>query len=65
MVEVIKDVEQGADLALKEGYVPTRSKYAKSAAKKGKHVTDTIALGVKTGIYCGPFKDCPKTVNSI
>ena len=67
MEKVIKDVEQGADLALKEGYVPTRSKNAKSAADKGPWVTDTIALGVKTGIYCGPFDDCPKTatVNSI
>ena len=67
MEKVIKDVEQGADLALKDGYVPTKSKNAKSAADKGPWVTDTIALGVKTGIYCGPFDDCPKTatVNSL
>ena len=65
--EVVHDIEHGADLALKEGYVPTRSKNAKSAALKGKHVTDTVALGVKNGIYCGPFDTCPKnaTVNSV
>ena len=58
--EVVHDLEHGADLELKAGYVPTRSKNAKSAALKGKHVTDTVALGVKNGIYCGPFDSCPK-----
>ena len=65
--DVVKDIVEGADLKVKEDYVPTKSPNAKSAHVKGKWVTDTIALGIKEGVYCGPFDDGPKTatVNSI
>ena len=65
--EVINDLENGADLAVGDKYKPTVSKNAASAFEKGKYVTDSIAQGVLSGIFCGPFDTCPKnaTINSM
>ena len=67
--EVKKDIVNGADLKVDEGYKPTESRNAKSAYSDGKYVTDEIASGLKTGIFAGPFSrsEIPKnvTVNSL
>ena len=54
LLEDVKlDIENGADLRVKPDYTPTHSKNARSALDDGKYVTDTIASGLKKGIYAG------------
>ena len=55
--EVVVEIVRGADLCVRENYVPTRSANTRYAFIKGKWVIDTIALGILQGIYCGPFDD--------
>ena len=67
MEEVLRDVTDGADLRVREDYVPTRSPNSRSAIVDGKWVTDEVAKGVRDKIFAGPFDSCPKkaTVNSL
>ena len=65
--EVVKDIEDGADLKVKDGYVPTQTPNARSAVVEGKWVTDEVAKGLRDKIFAGPFDTCPRTatVNSL
>ena len=65
--EVIKDVENGCDLAVGDGYKKQVSKNAPSCLARGPQITDMLAKGVKDGIILGPLKSKPKnaTINSL
>ena len=56
--DVVRDIEEGADLKVGKEYVSEMSKNAKSATGKewGRAVTDSIVTGCKTKIFAGPFK---------
>ena len=41
--EVVKDITEGADLRVREDYIPTRTPNAHSALTDGKWVTDGVA----------------------
>ena len=65
--EVVKDIENGCDLAISEGHEPTISKNAKACGDRGKHITDMLASGVRSKILLGPLDSKPAaaTINSL
>ena len=50
LVEVVKDIVDGADLRVADTYVPTVGKNAPSAIRDGPWVTDAVAKGVQDKI---------------